>query len=239
MQASPLDFWAKAWADDRDTWTSSTVNPFLIKHADLLPPNEDKDNPKRILVPLCGRSPDMIWLVDKGYVVVGVELFPKGILKFFEEQKLEFEVTEVPEIPSAKLYTARDGRLLIYECNFFDLRRDVVGLFDGVYDRGSWVAIDPPDRPKYVETVKNLLRPTGTWLLLAIDIVAEGGEYKGPPFSLPFSTVSKSIPSDFSCTEVSSYLRPEMASSLKSLKKYTFDLTVVLPVIVIRSASNQ
>lgn len=27
MQSSPLDYWAKAWADDRDAWTTKTVNP--------------------------------------------------------------------------------------------------------------------------------------------------------------------------------------------------------------------
>ncbi|XP_065843357.1 thiopurine S-methyltransferase-like [Oscarella lobularis] len=236
MQASSLDFWAQKWANGLDTWTKPTVNTLLVGHANRLPSNED--GPKRILMPLCGRSPDIIWLLDQGYIVVGVEFVADAILQFFAETKMNYTLTDVPEIPGANLYKALEERLLIYQCNFLDLKADVIGLFDGVYDKAALVAITPSDHLKYIDVMRSVLKPTGTWLLLTVDLGVEGDQYRGPPFSVPFQAVAKLISSFFSCVEVHSCVDADEAEVLKAEKNYTFELTVRRSVIVIRPLSK-
>ena len=43
----------------------------------------------RVLVPLCGKSKDLAWLLAQGHTVVGVELSPIACAAFFAEQGLE------------------------------------------------------------------------------------------------------------------------------------------------------
>jgi len=43
----------------------------------------------------------------------------------------------------------RDGRLKIFNCDLFAVDPLICGTFDGIWDRGSLVAISPDDRKKY------------------------------------------------------------------------------------------
>ena len=46
---------------------------------------------KRVLVPLCGKSPDLRWLAERGCEVTGIELADVAVQDFFAEQALEFQ----------------------------------------------------------------------------------------------------------------------------------------------------
>ena len=47
-----------------------------------------------VLVPLCGKSKDMIWLAQNGCSVVGIEYVGAAIVAFFEENAITYEKTE-------------------------------------------------------------------------------------------------------------------------------------------------
>lgn len=57
--------WIKRWGNNTKTirWQLTDVHPFLKKYA---PPSTTNT---RVLVPLAGKSIDLIWLVDKGFQV--------------------------------------------------------------------------------------------------------------------------------------------------------------------------
>lgn len=48
-----------------------------------------------------------------------------------------------------KFFQTLDGKLNIIYSDLFDLPSSFIGKFDGVWDRGSIVAIHPEDRQKY------------------------------------------------------------------------------------------
>ena len=47
-----------------------------------------------VLVPLCGKSLDMIWLAQQGHRVIGVELSDVAVESFFSENGLEAQWQE-------------------------------------------------------------------------------------------------------------------------------------------------
>jgi len=78
------EFWHKRWQEKRTGFHQSEVNPLLIKHFSAL----RLPIGSRVLVPLCGKSVDMMWLVNEGYNVVGVELVETAVQDFFTEQNI-------------------------------------------------------------------------------------------------------------------------------------------------------
>lgn len=70
--------------------------------------------------------------------------------------------------------------------DYFLLTKESAGLFDRVWDRGSFVAVSPGDRAAYVSVLRQLLRPGGAVLLSSLNRAAGTTEAmeRGPPFSV-------------------------------------------------------
>ena len=78
--------------------------------------------------------------------------------------------------------------------DFFDLQEgDTGGRFDAVWDRASFVAINPSLREDYIQVMKRLVQPGGTMLVSTLErrTGTEEGMKGGPPFSVPESEVRK------------------------------------------------
>ena len=75
------EFWQARWARSEIGFHLSEVNPYLQRYWPALGLPEGA----RVLVPLCGKSLDLAWLVGQGYQVVGVELAPRAVEDFFTE----------------------------------------------------------------------------------------------------------------------------------------------------------
>lgn len=71
-------FWHERWARNEIGFHLGEVNPYLLRHW----PSLALPNGARVLVPLCGKSLDMAWLVEQGFTVVGVELSEKAVRAF-------------------------------------------------------------------------------------------------------------------------------------------------------------
>jgi len=76
MQA---DFWQKRWERDQIGFHLAEVNPYLQQYWPAL----GLAAQTRVLVPLCGKSLDLIWLADQGFEVLGIELAEKAVEDFF------------------------------------------------------------------------------------------------------------------------------------------------------------
>ena len=79
-QKYDFDGWSSRWDEDRIGFHVARPNPFLLQYWHHL--HEIK--PKRCLVPLCGKSLDLVWLSEKVETVIGVELVEKAVLDFFQ-----------------------------------------------------------------------------------------------------------------------------------------------------------
>jgi thiopurine S-methyltransferase len=60
-------YWKEKWQIGDIGFHQSEVEPLLIKYFSAL-------SPGRVLVPLCGKTKDMKWLLDKGWTVIGIEV---------------------------------------------------------------------------------------------------------------------------------------------------------------------
>ncbi|XP_041039467.1 probable thiopurine S-methyltransferase isoform X2 [Carcharodon carcharias] len=124
---------------------------------------------------------------DQGHTVVGVEASKMAIKEFFAEQNLSHTQESVPGMPGSEVFKSSDGRISLFNCNVFDFSSAIAGKFDGIWDRGSLVAINPPDRKHYVKLMTTLMAKECHYLLDTFTY--DQDRCAGPPFSIPKLTI--------------------------------------------------
>ena len=129
-----------------------------------------------MLVPLCGKSSDLIWLARRGHDVVGVELADKAIHEFFTEHGLAYQ-SEAGEYLDR--HSANDLPITLYCGNYFEFDAPA---FDALYDRGALVALPESLRSKYIKHTKHLLRPDAVRMIISLEY--DQSVVMGPPFSV-------------------------------------------------------
>lgn len=173
------DFWQERWARNEIGFHLDDVHPGLRRHWPRLALSDGAT----VLVPLCGKSLDMVWLAGQGFKVVGVELSEKAVQTFFSEQQLEAEVSQ-----NGPFRIYRSGALEIRCGDFFALSAaDVVGC-RAVYDRAALIALPPPMRQRYAALLSAILPAGCQQLLVTLDY--DQAEMDGPPFAVSCGEVS-------------------------------------------------
>lgn len=162
--------WLGRWTHGRTGWHEPDGNEGLKSFW------PEFDNPGRVLVPLCGKSPDLLWLAQRGHEVVGVELSDIAVEGFFAEHNLEFE--READGPLCR-YTATEHSVTVYCGDYFDFQSPT---FDALYDRGALVALPDELRPRYVIHTDQLLKPGATRLVVTLEY--DQKIVDGPPFSV-------------------------------------------------------
>jgi thiopurine S-methyltransferase len=167
------DFWHQRWLKGETGWHQEEINPHLQTY--WPPPGVEANT--GVLVPLCGKSRDMLWLAGEGYRVLGVEISPLGVEAFFAENGLNPEIREIPPFRSYRV-----DELEILCGDFFDLRPDMVSDLTAFFDRASLIALPPAMRPAYARHLHALLPTIANGLLITLDY--EQTEWAGPPFAV-------------------------------------------------------
>ena len=165
------EFWHERWRSGRIGFHQQQVNPLLERYWSQLHGSGDG----RVLVPLCGKSLDMLWLREQGYEVTGVELNERACQAFWSEQGVEVVARREGEF----VVRDKDGMRLLCG-DFFALPADEFDSIAWVYDRAALVAFPEPMRKQYAQTLIRQL-PAGVGMLL---ITLEFDDAEGPPFSV-------------------------------------------------------
>ena len=168
------EFWHRRWQKNEIGFHMTDPHHFLQQFFPLLQ-TQPTDS---VFVPLCGKSPDLVWLREEGLKVVGIELSRTAIEAFFDENNLTGQWTDETVIP----FFAAEGYKL-YCGDFFDLNAPELSGISAYYDRGALVALPPELRVRYVAQLSSLLS-SGSRILL-ISYSYNQRETKGPPFSVP------------------------------------------------------
>ena len=164
-------FWHARWAEGRIGFHQDEFNSQLQTYwSDLGVSSEGQ-----VLVPLCGKSGDMLWLRERGYSVMGVELNQSACEAFFAERDAEPVVRQY----ESYLYYGCDGVELLCG-DVFSLSVAQLKDVSAVYDRAALVALPPEMRKQYAQMLIERL-PVGVSVLL-ITMEFEGEQ--GPPFSV-------------------------------------------------------
>ncbi len=168
------EFWLKKWRAGQTGFHGAAPHDNLVEH------NEKflGDGPHRVLVPLCGKSFDLDWLLDRGHEVVGVELSPLAI------QEVVGRLGGTPQTDAVgPLKRTRLGPLTMLQGDVLTVTPELLGHVDRIWDRAALVALPPSMRSHYTATLKALLRPQG--LLLQNSFSYDQSKMSGPPFSVP------------------------------------------------------
>ncbi|XP_062986510.1 thiopurine S-methyltransferase [Elgaria multicarinata webbii] len=168
--------WLQKWQKNNIGFHNKQGHPLLRKYLDLLLSGRSG---LKIFFPLCGKTIEMKWLADMGHHVVGVEISENALKEFFTEQNLPFSEETIPEIPGAKLFKSTSGNISLYCCSIYDLTSAVTGKFDGIWDRGALVAVNPCERERYAHLIASLMNKK---CCLLVTCSYDASKHKGPPF---------------------------------------------------------
>jgi len=162
--------WLERWEQGRTGWHEPDGNSKLKTFW------PDLADGTRVLVPLCGKTPDLFWLANRGLDVVGVELSQIAIESFFAEHDLEFEAHDDGKLTR---FVTHSHSIAIYCGDYFDFES---APFDALFDRGALVAMPANERPRYVEHTKTLVKHYAYRLIITLEYDQTAAN--GPPFSV-------------------------------------------------------
>ncbi|MBI3556173.1 MAG: thiopurine S-methyltransferase [Deltaproteobacteria bacterium] len=176
-----LKFWLDKWERNDLGFHANEFEPILTKYFAEI-------HPGTVFVPLCGKSRDLLWFIQKGWRVLGVEASPIACRAFFDENGL-----------SSRMETRGDFTLYIGDSvtlwcgDFFSMPSEPFKDVTAVYDRAALIALPADLRPKYVERLIRLLSASDfkrlPLLLIALEYPQDRAS--GPPFSVDSSEVRR------------------------------------------------
>lgn len=174
------EFWHECWEHGRLGFHQSDFNNHMVEYM----PRLELQPGAHVLVPLCGKSLDMLWLLKQGYSVTGIELSQKAVEDFFTENSLEFDTRETE---TGIIY--QHGRLEIRCTDLFESGLDWLPPIDAVYDRAALPALPPGMRREYAALMLDRLPLNTIVLLQAMEYPQH--EMQGPPFSVDPSEIEE------------------------------------------------
>jgi thiopurine S-methyltransferase len=173
-------FWLEKWQSGKVGFHLDEVNSLLRDYWPSLAAGA------KVLVPLCGKTKDLIWLAEQGLKVVGIEVSDIAIRDFFSENQLSYELAWYDGVA---YYQAKELDILLIEQDFFEFRETD---FDACYDRASLVALPQNLRAPYTKHLKQRLADNAHLLLVTIDYSYQDKSKLAcsPPFNVSDAEVS-------------------------------------------------
>ncbi|TNE73678.1 thiopurine S-methyltransferase [bacterium] len=181
-----ISYWQSRWNKNKIGFHSPVVNSYLHQFESQLLEHAGKT----VLVPLCGKTPDMLWLAEKGFNVIGIEVVRVACEAFFLENQLEYTVEK-----KGKFHCYNSGSIQVWCGSIFDFPRKEWKKVNWVYDRASVGALPPAMRKKYYDLL-NEKAICGTNLMMHTFEYDEQ-VLQGPPFSVLKNEIQYHLKSDW------------------------------------------
>lgn len=172
-------FWHDKWEKGEIGFHQSDIHPMLSGFADKFGIGDGC----RVLVPLCGKSNDMTFMLERGCEVVGVELSQLAVSQYFENLGVTPVIEECGKLTR---YTAPD--ITLYCGDFFALTPEQLGTISVVYDRAALVALPEDMRKQYSQRLCSLT-PGAKQLLVTFEY--DQSLIGGPPFAIPSDEIER------------------------------------------------
>mmetsp|Transcript_74826 Transcript_74826/g.200606 ORF Transcript_74826/g.200606 Transcript_74826/m.200606 type:complete len:310 (-) Transcript_74826:305-1234(-) len=190
VRSDDMEPWEQRWIGGEIGFHMEDVNYCLLQFFRQLLDDSISapEFPKRILVPLCGKTVDMAFMQSRGHKVTGIDGVRLAAEQYITEQGMKVIQTtkqdgfEVLELQHGNGHTSFPMRFVVGD--FFRIRPSVIGTFEACWDRGSLVAIDPPSRKEYVAAITAVLEKGARILLVVVEHPPMQGGKLGPPFTV-------------------------------------------------------
>lgn len=166
-------YWSSRWRKNKIGFHASEADDALTRfwHTLGLPDGTT------VFVPLCGKSLDMLWLVQQGHYVKGVEFVEKACVQFFSENGMK------PKITSHRfgaMYAS--SKIILWAADVLKLPNSEIAGCDAIYDRAALVALPSDMRIDYINKIADNLKPGTPYLLVVFEY--DENIMQGPPFSI-------------------------------------------------------
>ena len=165
-ESADIEPWLERWRVGRIGWHEAGGNRGLQRHW--------QQTGRNVIVPLCGKARDLLWLAEQGNRVMGVELSVLAVEQFFAESGLAFELDDSGSLP---VYRARELPLGIACGDYF---RFAETGFDAHFDRGALVALPPALRSRYAQHTLERLEDDALQCVVTVEYDDRSAD--GPPF---------------------------------------------------------
>lgn len=202
-------YWHEKWQTNDIMFHKIGTHPLLIANSKYLLPG-------KVIVPLCGKSLDMMYLQQEGHDVVGFELSPIACEAFFSENNLRYE-----KITKGNIILYQSSRISIWCGDIFSLPDEAWKDFSGIYDRAAIVALPPDVRKKYSKLVIDQMKKNSSTFRSALTICVEYTDetIEGPPFSVNEKEIKKLYGKALKVKKISTTLDPHLSGRAPRFQK--------------------
>lgn len=185
-------FWHEKWQNREIGFHEGSPNSLLVKHFNDL----ELEPSATVFVPLCGKTKDIAWLLEKGINVTGVELNETAIRELFTELGLEPYITEANGLVR---YSA--PQITIFVGDIFKLTKQQINDTDAIYDRAALVALPTKLREKYTQHLASITQ-SAKQLVIVFDYDQQ--QMDGPPFAISDDTIKSYYASNYQLSKLDS-----------------------------------
>lgn len=182
-----LSYWQSKWRKGNTGFHMKEGYPGLKEHWNSV---QIKDN-AAVLVPLCGKTKDLLFLSQQCRRVIGVEISEMAVREFLKENNLEAEKFSFADF---SVYQAKN--IEIWQGDFFKLPKHKLPRLDLIYDKAALIALPPEMRANYAEQILEFTTSQTKILLHLFDYPQE--EMNGPPFSVSIEEINNYFGKRFS-----------------------------------------
>ena len=208
-----MTLWHERWVTEQIGWHRPVYNDMMVKHWASIGAKPYGT----VLVPLCGKSLDMVWLAERGHNVIGLEMVELAVETFFRERNL------TPEKAASQQHTTyRCGPYTVYHGDALALEANTLQV-DAWYDRAAMIALPATARVGYVQQLRDQTSPGAVGLLITYAYPQE--EMEGPPFSLPDEEVYRLFSDGFTVERLEEMqLEDERGRGLSAISSSVFKI---------------
>ena len=172
-------YWKARWLNDITEFNQKDPNPFLTHNIASL---NLKAN-AAILVPLCGKSIDMLWLSQQKFNIIGIEISEIACKAFFHDNNLSYQKTFI----DGSICFSGDRITLV--CNdIFQASMNIISGIDAVYDCAALSALPIQIQKKYAIWITNLVKPNS---MLIQTISYDQQQMSPPPYSIELDAITQ------------------------------------------------
>jgi thiopurine S-methyltransferase len=141
------NLWLERWENKEIGFNQNKANTFMVKYFEQL----SLVSSSTVLVPLCGKTIDISWLLSEDYFVVGIELSEIAVIELFEELEMTANISQVGELT---LYSSKN--LKVFVGDVFNVTSEMLGNIDAIYDRAAIVALTKELRVDYTAHLRKI-----------------------------------------------------------------------------------
>ena len=187
------NFWLEKWQRNEIGFHEAEAHPLLRKHwATVVKLSNQQSEANKVFVPLCGKSLDMLWLIEQGFHVYGIELSVIAVEAFFSENDIAFDKSH-----EGDLVKYESEHATIFCGDIFALTSLMLPAIKLFYDRAALIALPPDMRSVYVDKVVSLLGRGSNGLLISLEY--DEDLISPPPHSLNVNSIEEISANRFQC----------------------------------------